>query len=624
LGGLDVRGYHAFNLIVHLLAGLTLFGIVRRTLERRGHTQSVALAWVIAVIWTVHPLLTESVTCVIQRTESLMGLFYLLTLYCFVRYAADPTSSDGSGCPSTSLGTFGGTLQAFRGLTADGQRKPRRLHVDPERSRWALPKPSIRWDWVSVLCCLAGVLTKEVMVTAPVMVLLYDRTFVVDSFGEAWRSRRGYYISLFATWLLLAYLVIHAGGKRGGAAGFGLGVTWWTYALTQAQAVVMYLKLAFWPHPLVVDYGHDVITHVSSVVVQLVFLAMLLAATAYGLFSSQGDGGAARVPALSALRTTRATRRSLGFMGAWFFLILAPSSTVVPLVTQTMAEHRMYLPLAAIVTLAICGLANWIGRRILIVGAAAAAGLAFLTAVRNQDYRTGLSIWQDTVNKRPDNARALNNLALELAKLPGRSSEAIARYQAALRLEPDYAEAHNNLAISLDNAGQSAQAIDQYQQALKIRPRYPQALEGMAVALGRSGHSAEAAEQFEAALRLKPDYADAHYNFAADLEQIPGRTPQAIQEYKAALELEPNYAEAHYNLANALAGVPGGLPEAITQYQEALRLKPDYAEAQNNLAVAYANSGRIDLAIQHFQLALKLDANFTGARENLEKLQGIK
>jgi len=116
-GGLDVRWYHAFNLIVHLLAGLTLFGIVRRTLDRRGNIQSVALAWVIAVIWTVHPLLTESVTCVIQRTESLMGLFYLLTLYCFIRGL-------GGARPPGALGIVRDSGQNAVGPSAPGGRAP--------------------------------------------------------------------------------------------------------------------------------------------------------------------------------------------------------------------------------------------------------------------------------------------------------------------------------------------------------------------------------------------------------------------------------------------------------------------------------------------------------------------
>ena len=95
IGGLDVRGFHVGNLLIHLLAALTLYGIVRRTLlspllkERFGHAAS-ALALAAALIWSVHPLQTEAVTYLTQRTESLMGLFFLLTLYGAIRAASSP------------------------------------------------------------------------------------------------------------------------------------------------------------------------------------------------------------------------------------------------------------------------------------------------------------------------------------------------------------------------------------------------------------------------------------------------------------------------------------------------------------------------------------------------------
>src|SRR6185503_15360685 len=99
----------------------------------------------------------------------------------------------------------------------------------------------------AVVACLLGMATKEVMVSAPVLVLLYDRTFVSGSFRAAWHARWKFYFALAATWLLLVYVVILA-GHRGGSAGFNTGVSPWTYALTQCRAIVLYLGLSFWPH----------------------------------------------------------------------------------------------------------------------------------------------------------------------------------------------------------------------------------------------------------------------------------------------------------------------------------------------------------------------------------------
>ena len=99
--------------------------------------------------------------------------------------------------------------------------------------------------------------TKEVMVSAPLLVFLYDRTFIAGSFREAWRRRRGFHLALASTWILLGWLAIGTGG-RSGTAGLAANLPWRDYVLTQAYAIVRYLRLALWPHPLVFDYGTTV------------------------------------------------------------------------------------------------------------------------------------------------------------------------------------------------------------------------------------------------------------------------------------------------------------------------------------------------------------------------------
>jgi len=212
-GGMSVRGYHVLNLLIHVLAGATLFGVVRRTLlqpglhERFG-ASAKALALSIAGLWTVHPLQTESVTYVSQRAESLMGLFYLLALYCLIRGAR--------------------------------------------------PAAPATWPALAVAACGAGMASKEVMVSAPLVLLLYDRTFLAGTFPEAWRQRWRLYVGLAATWLVLAYLAGSSRLQERGV-GYGFGFTWWTYALTECRVLVDYLKLAVWPHPLVLDYGAELV-----------------------------------------------------------------------------------------------------------------------------------------------------------------------------------------------------------------------------------------------------------------------------------------------------------------------------------------------------------------------------
>ena len=546
LSGTNVWSYHALNLLIHILAGLTLFGVVRRTLLRpvlqgRFDRDALPLALAIAILWTLHPLQTDGVTYVIQRVESLMGLFYLLTLYGSIRSVESP-------------------------------------------------RP-FRWRLCAVATCLLGMATKEVMATAPLLVLLYDRTFVAGSLREAWSRRRWLHLSLAATWLPLVWLVAGTGWNRGGTAGFGLGVAPWGYWLTQFEAVARYLWLSVWPHPLVFEYGTVRMHHYRDMAVYALAIVPLAAATAVAL------------------------RRSpvWGFLGAWFFVILAPTS-VVPSAVQMIVEHRMYLPLAAVVTLAALGIHAALRRPSWIVFAALALGFGILTARRNQDYHSEIAIWTDTAAKRPNNARAHNNLGLALDRT-GQSPEAIQQYSEALRLQPDLVEAHLNLGNILDRSGRTPEAIQQYEAVLRIRPDYVEAHNNLGIVLDRAGMTREAIHEFEAALRIQPESAEARTNLGNVFLRLR-RPDDAILQYEAILKIRPDYAKAHYDLSVAMEQV-GRTQEAITHYVDALRFQPDFAEAHNNLGVALCQSNRLPEAIAHFREALRLRPHYAEAHDNL-------
>lgn len=574
ISGTRVWSYHAFNLLVHLLATLTLFGVVRRTLmgpdgkgqgakgkklpigpgqpevpvsvaRLRPHRAGL-LAFAIALLWAVHPLLTESVTFVVQRNESLMGLFYLLTIYCFIRgveATTRPLTTDHKTTPKKG--------PVVRGLWFRGLRSDR----------------SLSWFIGAVLVCLLGMATKEVMVTAPVIVFLYDRTFVAGGFRAAWRRRWPVHVALTSTWLLLAWLMLGAHG-RAGTVGFGFGVSAWAYALKQCQALVHYLRLAAWPHPLVVDYGVGVIHSLSAVWWQALVVPILLGLTAWALVK----------------------RPRTGFLGAAFFVILAPSSSFVPLITQTVAEHRMYLPLAAVIAAVVLSLEELRRRLSLgsafipVVALALAVPLTSLTLRRNSDYRSDLALWGQTVAACPGNARAHYNYGAALGRA-GRASEAMAQYRAALRLMPDYTDVHYNLANLLMKVGRTQDAIRQY----------------------------------EAAVRLDPNLTDAQNNLGNALISV-GRTAEGIRRLEIVLRLRPDDAEAHFNLGVTLLGA-GRLPEAITHLQAVVRLTPRDAEARIELARALMESGHPAAAAAQLKEALRLDPGQTRAREALEAIQ---
>jgi tetratricopeptide (TPR) repeat protein len=561
ISGYEVWSYHLFNLAVHILAGLTLYGIVRRTLlsnklrEKFGK-HSAVLAWAAAAIWLVHPLQTESVTYIVQRTESLMGLFYLLTLYCAIR-----------------------AMQGTRPLV---------------------------WSVFSVLCCGLGMGTKEVMVTAPVLVLLYDRIFSADTFSEALRRRRGLYIALAATWVIPAALIWS--GSRSASIGFSFGIRPLDYALNQSVVILHYLRLAFWPSGLCINYGWPIIKDWAKIAPAVLAVLGMLALTVWGLVRG----------------------RPWSYPAAWFFGVLAPTSSFVP-IADLAFEHRMYLPLAGLtVSVVLFGytLSGALSKKFLPVGRfvnragvvlvlIVVAVLIVATFSRNRDYYSDVSLWQTALDVMPANPRALNNLGRAF-QTQGKHDEAITRFSRALELLPNYPDTLYNLAVSFQAQGKLDQAITNYRLAIQARPDYADAHYNLAAALDAWGKSDEAAEHYRQVLRISPNDAAAHNNLGV-LLNAAGKPDEAISHYLKALSADPNYAQAHNNLAAALVS-QDKLDEAVTHYRRALAIEPNYPKAHYNLGIALQRQDRFDEALGHYCQAVRLKPDYSDALRNAVKI----
>jgi tetratricopeptide (TPR) repeat protein len=472
LGGLDVRGYHALNLAIHLAAALLGYGLLRRTLARPG------LALAASLLWVVHPLTTQSVTYLVQRAESLMGLCYLLTLYALARAAA----------PGAHAG----------------------------------------WGSLAVLANLLGMATKPVMVTAPLAALAYDRTFLAGSVRQALRQRGGLYLGLAAGWGLLAGLLLTTPAPAEATAGFHLkAMSPLAYAATQPGVILHYLRLSLWPHPLVFDYYWPIARSAAEVVPPTLALAGILAGVGWLLRRH------ARV----------------GFWALWAFLILLPSSSVIPIVDPAF-EHRMYLPLLGLLVLLVLGGQALLARRPPWLAGALVGTLVLvlgvLTVRRNADYRSELSLWADTVMRRPQNPRA--HVSLGNALTGGqRYEEAIAHYARALALDPDSVEAHNNWGIALLGQHRLQEATAHFYQALRHRPASAEVHFNLANALARQERLEDAGRHYAHAVRLAPDFPGARVNWGNVLA-LQGDIDGAIAQYTEALRLAPGHAVARRNL----------------------------------------------------------------------------
>jgi tetratricopeptide (TPR) repeat protein len=526
IDGLNPAGYHAFNIMVHVLAALALFGLVRRILLASHLCDRFApiapwFAFSVALLWLVHPLNTQAVSYVIQRGESLMGLFFLLTLYGLVRSA---TSESSAG-------------------------------------QW-------RWAVVCVTTCLLGMGTKEVMAVAPVVALLLDRAFLAGSLGEALRQRWGLYLGLAATWLILPLMGLSEVLADDQSAGFGLQlVTWWQYLLSQGEVILHYIKMAFWPHPLVFDYLWLPSWFTGRWGPSVALVALLLSVTAVGV-----------------VRNTW-----WGFLGAWFFLILAPTSSIVP-IADLAVEHRMYLPLLAIVV-GVVAVMNALlhktvqpsRRRILATLAVLvpAIALAATTLTRNLEYRSPITLWLTVTERAPLNPRAFHNLGSALFKADYRD-QAMFAFERALEMVPNYAAAHNQVAIIWLDRGRLDLALPHFRQALEATPDDPEIAYNYGRALLRNGETQAAMAQLNHALTLRPNYAKA-LNMRGVAYAEREQYAAAIADFRSAIADDPDLDGARQNLAKALID-SGQIAQGIDLFEQVLRSSPDDAMALITLA----------------------------------------
>ncbi len=606
-GQLDRWGYHAFNLAVHLLAGLALYGLVRRTLSLEAYRERFAslsrwLAGAVALLWLVHPLQTQSVTYIIQRGESLMGLFYLLTVYCLMRGATG--------------------------------RHP------------------IEWYAIAVATCALGMGSKAVMVTAPLTALLYDRAFLSVSFRAALQRRYPLYIGLVATLGILvvtgvAHGVLDTAQAANRSVGFGFkGITPWAYALTQPGVIVHYLRLSFWPDPLCLDYAWPAAATAGRIVPPLVVVLILVGGTAWSLRA----------------------RPWLGFVGAWFLLILAPTSTIIP-IRDPLVEHRMYLPLAAVLLLVVLGAFHavewligadaWRRKAIARTGLAIALGLAgalaYATSQRNHAYQSDTTIWRDVVSKRPDNARG----HLKYGAGVGDLGEAERAFRRAIELRPDYADAHYNLGLVHNARGELSKAIDAYRRAVDHNPKHAQAQYNLANALSRRGEGDAAVEAYMKAIDADPQHDNAQFNLGIALHER-GDLDGAAARYRAVLRINPEFGRAMRNLGHVLLAQgrkddasaqfgaalrrgstqqdpelvadlccdlgriyidQGELTRAAQLYTEGLAIHPRHPELYFGLGEAFAKLDKPELARTALQECLRFKPRHVRARQALQMLQ---
>ncbi|MGA2242990.1 MAG: tetratricopeptide repeat protein [Verrucomicrobiota bacterium] len=578
LYGLKAGGHHLTNVLLHTASGILLFLVLR---------QMTGFLWrsaFVAAVFAIHPLRVESVAWVAERKDVLSGLFFMLTLWAYVRYVRRPFSLS------------------------------RYLSV--------------------VFLFTLGLLSKPMVVTLPFVLLLLDYwplERVTDdqpslrSFGPAgkWqvtgekkgtpsalnpqlpgatkRSEGGSTLLLEKLPLLglavascvvtifVQHEVIQSSEK------FSLPLRLGNASISY----VVYLGQMFWPSGLAVLYPFapgDV--GVSKVVLSLV----LLAGISGGVF------------------VLRRRRPYLLTGWLWYLGMLVPVIGLIQVGLQARADRYTYLPqigLYVLLTWAAADLcAGWRHRRLVLGGLATVilVGLIFCARAQTSYWRNSESLWTHTLAHTSGNYIAHNSLGIMLGK-QGRLDEAIEHFQKALEIFPGYPECHNNLGVALLQKGQVDEAIEHFQKVLEIKPNDVSAHCNLGNALRAVGRIDEAIVHFKKALDNEPDDADTYYNLGVALVCI-GRSDEAHGCFQKVIELKPDSVGAYNNLGLVLF-TQGKFAEAIKEYRRTLELKPNYADAHFMLGCALRSQREFEAAKEQFQEVLKLEPGHEMAQNGL-------
>lgn len=547
--------YHVFNLCAHIGAALFLFGLIRRTLTSPSlndhfKNDATVIAFATTLLWCAHPLQTESVTYISQRGEILMGLFFLATLYCMNR------------------GSFA-----------------------------ASPRTRVCWNLTALAACVLGFASKEAMISIVIIAPLYDMIFLAPrspnnntapgSTQNIFSRRKIFYVGLIG-FLALAALVLH----------FTYGI-WdtlfahpeipvWRYLLTQGDVIIHYLKLCFVPTSLCFDYDWPLTPGLGRSWLPLVLIGGLLAATIW----------------------TWRKHPAWAFPGIWFFVTLGPRSSVIAR-PEAAVEHRMYLPLVAVVVVVVLFIHEMIknafapedrrrARRVFILAILLLAiVLGALTFQRNGVYDSAFSLWADTVSGSPNNPRALNYLGIELRKR-GDLEGAKARFERALEVWPTFELALNNLAGIHFETGDHRRAIELYRRSMEVRKTTTDdplfignnvvTLRNMAKAFRALGQYDQALKKIELAVGLIPKNPEALYERGTILVDLK-RSDEAERDFLAAIDLNPDFAPPINDLG-VLRVEQGDVAEAERLFRRAVEADPNYIPARRNLETLTQRVGK--------------------------------
>jgi len=522
---LNPFGFHLTNTLLHTFNVILLFFLFTQLYSNR------LAAFAGTLLFLCHPVITETVNAISYREDLLASVFF---------------------------------IAAFL------------LYVKINKKYTALTYCS------SLVCYLLALFSKEIAVTLPVLIFLYDIILnkKCDIKHKIFRIYPGY-ILIMIFYIVMRFAIFHNPAESHVSYPNNSVIT---NILTMTKVVSSYCKLFFFPIRLCADYviPHSTSLTDASFIISLLLFTSVIVITYKLYFYS----------------------RILFFPVVWFFVTLLPVLNIVP-IENIMAERYLYLPLPGICML-IGGFltqhckafpcvkeqykpaSRWIVPVILIP---VCITLSLLTVRRNFLWVNQDILWTHTARNFPNSFKAHNNLG-NIYRNAGKLDESILELKYALKLCNDYIDAHNNLGVSYRKKGMLDEADAEYQKALQLNPHYPYAHNNLGVLYAKTNRLEPAIEEFRHAISNKPDYADAHNNLGATYIRT-GHYREAIQECSGAIKFNSSHIDAYYNLSIAYFNDKQS-DKALAIANRVLSLDPHHSGARDLITLIHESRGEMN------------------------------
>ena len=524
IGGLNPAGFHIVNLGFHagsaFLVYLILLTILRGSVKGE---QDVFIALAAGLIFLLHPFNSEVVNYITARSSVMCSFFYLFSFYCWIRFREAAINSEKSAAKESY------TLAN-------------------------LYHPPAIYYILSLFFFILAILTKEIAITLPAVLFLYDLYF---------RPRTSFNYKEYFPYVILViipylfYRIMVYGRIIGGSL-----QDFYPNLLTQPTVLLKYIQLLVFPRGLTIEHDISMSYTINDmgVILSIISLIILLAA-AYFLYKRGKEW------------------RLLSFFILWFFITLLPT-TLIPL-NAKLQENRGYL--AGIGFMLFTGvIAGKLRGRIQVILLVVVLFLySILTIQQNSIWKDDYTLWKDAVKKNPASARVHDNMGLAYIAR-GEYDLAVSEFKETLRLNQLYYLAHYNAAVVYQLQNNLDKARESYKECLKINPGYFRAYYNLGIVYKKSGEIDKAIRVYEKAISLDPRHAFVYNNLGVALTE-KGEFDKAEAVFKKAIVIDPRYFKVYYNLGN-LYYRAGNFNLAKENYQTAISIKPDYKEARDMLS----------------------------------------